>query len=236
MRLDAIHGSVRMRFTVDRILFGIFASKTTMHLHPLFSGVTFGLGLAFMLGPVFFTLLQTSIQEGFKAGLFFALGVFSSDAALITACYFSAAQLDLLSAHKQELGIVGGAVLIGFGLVQLLRKPRIKEVEDSRRAVHAHYILKGFMLNTLNPMVLLFWLSVVGIVALRKHYTSTDEAVFFGSVLGTVLCTDVLKCYLANRLKRIMTPKLIHRLNLITGIILIGFGAELLIRSLLIVG
>lgn len=204
-----------------------------MHLPPLFSGITFGLGLAFMLGPVFFTLLQTSIQEGFKAGLSFAFGVFSSDALLIIVCYFSASQLDLLSGHKQELGITGGAVLIGFGLVQLIRKPRIKDVQDSRKAVHAHYLLKGFMLNTLNPMVLLFWLSVVGIVAMRKHYTAVDESVFFCSVLGTVLSTDVLKCYLANRLKRVMTPKIVHRLNLITGIILLGFGVELIVRSLL---
>jgi hypothetical protein len=39
-------------------------------LEAVISGITFGLALAFMLGPVFFTLLQTSIQEGFRAGVF----------------------------------------------------------------------------------------------------------------------------------------------------------------------
>jgi threonine/homoserine/homoserine lactone efflux protein len=80
-------------------------------------------------------------------------------------------------------------------------------------------------------MVLLFWLGVVGIVALRNNYTAVDRVLFFSSVLATVLSTDLLKCYLANRLKRIMTPRLLHRLNIITGIILLGFGAELIYRS-----
>ena len=202
-----------------------------IHFSPLISGITFGLGLALMLGPVFFTLLQTSIQEGFKGGFFFALGVFLSDAMLIAVCYFFASQLDLLTAHKSELGLVGGAVLMGFGFFQLFKKSKVKASTEEKNAVHAHFILKGFMLNTLNPMVLLFWLSVVGIVALRNNYTAVDRILFFSSVLATVLSTDLLKCYLANRLKRIMTPRLLHRLNIITGIILLGFGAELIYRS-----
>ncbi|MFM7217454.1 MAG: LysE family translocator [Bacteroidota bacterium] len=204
-----------------------------MGLEPIFSGFTFGLALAFMLGPVFFTLLQTSIQEGFKAGVHFALGVFVSDSLLIFVCYQFAAQLNLLESHKGKMAVIGGAVLICFGIFQLLKKTRAKDLEDTRSAVHAQYLLKGFMLNTLNPMVLLFWLSVVGIVASREHYTSLHEMMFFGSVVGTVFSIDLLKCYLAKRLKRLLTDKLVHRLNIATGLVLIGFGLEMILRSLL---
>lgn len=204
-----------------------------MVLEPVFSGFTFGLALAFMLGPVFFTLLQTSIQEGFKSGVHFALGVFISDAALIFICYQFATQLNLLENHKGKLAVIGGGVLICFGLFQLLKKTRAKDLDDSRSAVHAQYLLKGFMLNTLNPMVLLFWLSVVGIVASREHYTGVHEAMFFSSVVGTVFCMDLLKCYLAKRLKRLLTDKFVHRLNIATGLVLIGFGLEMILRSLL---
>ena len=55
----------------------------TGYTEPLFSGIGFGLLLAIMLGPVFFTILQTSLHEGFKAGLFLAFGVLLSDAAVI---------------------------------------------------------------------------------------------------------------------------------------------------------
>ena len=202
-----------------------------MEFEPIVSGITFGLALAFMLGPVFFALLQTSIQEGFKAGLHFAFGVFLSDSLLIFICYTFADQLNLLNEHSEKLSVIGGCVLIGFGLVQLLKKTKVKEVESPKNAVHAHYLFKGFMMNTLNPMVLLFWLSVVGIVASREQYTPAHELMFFFAVVGTVFSVDIIKCTLANRLKRMMTEKLIHRLNIGTGLVLVGFGLEMLIRS-----
>jgi threonine/homoserine/homoserine lactone efflux protein len=198
----------------------------------IISGITFGLALAFMLGPVFFTLLQTSIQEGFRAGLFFAAGVIVSDLLLIVVCYLFASQVNLMNEHRDTMGVIGGLVLCSFGVVQLLKKTKVVELQDRKKAVHARYTLRGFLLNTLNPMVLLFWLSVVGIVALREQYSTADELAFFISVIGTVFSTDMLKSYLSVRLKRLLTEKAIRRLNLFTGIVLIGFGAEMVIRML----
>lgn len=201
-------------------------------LEAVISGITFGLALAFMLGPVFFTLLQTSIQEGFRAGVYFAAGVIFSDLLLIVICYVFASQVNLMNNHRDEMGVIGGIVLCAFGLFQLLKKTKVVELQDRKKAVHAQYTLRGFLLNTLNPMVLLFWLSVVGIVALRSHYSAADRLTFFASVVCTVFTTDLLKSYLSVRLKRLLTEKAIRRLNWFTGIVLIGFGAEMVIRVL----
>jgi threonine/homoserine/homoserine lactone efflux protein len=135
-----------------------------------------------------------------------------------------------MNEHEQAMGIIGGVVLCSFGIFQLLKKTKVAEVEDRKKAVHARYFFKGLLLNTLNPMVLLFWLSVVGIVSLRQQYTRADVFAFFLSVIVTVFSTDLLKCFGANRLKRVLNAKVIHRMNLATGIILILFGAEMLIR------
>jgi threonine/homoserine/homoserine lactone efflux protein len=202
-------------------------------IEAILSGMTFGLALAFMLGPVFFTLLQTSLQEGLKAGIHVAAGVFLSDSILIVFCFVFASQLQLMNEHKETMGLVGGSVLCIFGLFQAFKKTKVKDVQDQKKAVHAQYLLKGFMLNTLNPMVLIFWLSVVGIVSVREQYTRIDELAFFLSVVLTVFCTDFLKCLGANRLKRVLNDKVIHRMNLVTGIILIGFGLEMLLRVLI---
>lgn len=199
-------------------------------VQPILSGCTFGLALAFMLGPVFFTLLQTSIQEGLRAGVHLAAGVIISDTMLISVCYVFASQVSFMNEHEQLMGIIGGIVLCSFGVFQLLKKTKATEVQDKKKAVHARYLLKGFLLNTLNPMVLLFWLSVVGIVSLRHHYTEQDRYAFFASVIITVFSTDLLKCVGANRLKRILNDKLIHRMNIATGIILIAFGAEMVVK------
>ncbi|HBR53422.1 MAG TPA: lysine transporter LysE, partial [Flavobacteriaceae bacterium] len=39
----------------------------------------YGFLLAFAVGPVFFTLIETSITKGFKAGVFFDLGAMTAD-------------------------------------------------------------------------------------------------------------------------------------------------------------
>ena len=91
-------------------------------LEPILSGISFGLLLAIMLGPVFFALLQTSLHEGFKAGVFLASGVLASDATLIALCYVFAKQMELMSSHKIATGWVGGMILISFGLVNFFKK------------------------------------------------------------------------------------------------------------------
>lgn len=202
-------------------------------LEPLLSGITFGLALALMVGPVFFALIQTSLHESFRAGAYFALGVFLSDASLIALGYVFAGQLDLLNTHRDLMGWIGGAVLIVFGVFQMTRQPKIREVDDERRTVHGHYLVRGFLMNTLNPMVLLFWLSVIGIVSVRAHYTPADRMTFFASVLGTVLSTDLLKSYGAGKLKRLLSARVMKWINRITGLVVAGFGVEMIIRAMM---
>lgn len=201
-------------------------------MEPIISGFTFGITLAFLLGPVFFTLIQTSLHEGFRAGLMFASGVFISDTFLIGACYLFASKLNLMTKYPDEMGIIGGIVLASFGIFQFIKKTKVKEVDNEKRTLHSRFALHGFLLNTLNPMVLLFWLSVVSIVTARQHYTTLNDFEFFASLLLTVAGTDVLKSYLSHKLKRLLKANVMHRINQITGIILIGFGGEMIARVL----
>ncbi len=181
-----------------------------------------------MLGPVFFALLQTSLHEGFNAGAHLAFGVFLSDAVMIALCYFFAAQLNLLEQNKLLMGITGGGLLIGFGLVNFFKKIKIKEVDDNKKTVHAKFIAKGFVLNFFNPAVVLFWLSIVGIVSLKEEYTTIHTYVFFSSVLLTVLTTDLLKSFISHQIKNVLKEKVILWINRIVGIVLIVFGVHMI--------
>lgn len=196
-------------------------------LEPIFSGFTFGLLLAIMLGPVFFALLQTSLHEGFKAGVHMAIGVFISDATVIAVCYFFAAQLNLMEQNKTLMGWIGGILLIGFGVVNFIKKIKVKEVDDDKKTVHAKFMLQGFLLNIMNPAVLLFWLSVISMVSL-KSYSRSEEAAFFASVLLTVLGTDLLKSFVANRIKSLLKANVILWVNRVIGCALIGFGIHMI--------
>lgn len=199
-------------------------------LDPILSGISFGLLLAIMLGPVFFTLLQTSLHEGFKAGVHLAIGVLISDAFLISICVFFASQLNLLDKYRVTMGWIGGFLMISFGLFNFFRKVVVKEVDDNKKTVHAKFMLKGFLLNIINPAVLLFWLGIVSVISVKEHYTSTHEAVFFGTLLSTVFSTDILKSYISNRIKNLLKPNVMLWVNRIIGTILVGFGINMILK------
>src|SRR6185295_323734 len=118
-----------------------------------------------------------------------------SDGFCITAAYFFASQLDLTGKYKVPMGWIGGLLMIGFGVINFFRKVKPKEVDDDRKTVHAKFMLKGFVMNTMNPAVLLFWIGIISLIKLKEGYTKFDDAVFFASVLGTVFSLDLLKSF-----------------------------------------
>lgn len=201
----------------------------------LFNGIELGVVLAFLIGPVFFTIIQTSIERGFWRGVLVAAGVSLSDTLCVMICYLGFAQVVADSRLKVYLAYGGGALLLAFGIYHLF-------VKGSRRAMEMrepmpernvfHYLLKGFLINGMTPMVLFFWIGTVSLATLDFGYTTTNEFVlFFASVLLTVLFTDILKAYLADKLRKIVTPKSLRIMNIVLGILLILFGARLLLTA-----
>jgi threonine/homoserine/homoserine lactone efflux protein len=199
-------------------------------LDPILSGIVFGLLLSVMIGPVFFALLQTALHEGFKAGAHLAFGVLLSDMFCITVSYFFASQIDLTGKYKVLTGIIGGTLLMAFGVYNFLKKTKVKEVDDDQKTVHAKFLFKGFALNSLNPAVILFWLSVISVVKVKEDYTKFHEAVFFATVLSTVFATDLLKSFVAHRIKNLLKPIVLLWVNRSVGIVLIGFGLRMILK------
>jgi len=199
-------------------------------LEPIVSGVGFGILLSLIPGLVFFSLLQTALHEGFKAGAHLAFGVLLSDMAWILVTYLFSSQLDLTGKYKVVVGIIGGTLIIVFGIFNFFKKVKIKEVDDDKKTVHARFTVKGFLLNTFNPAVPLFWLGVFSVVKLKEDYTHFHEAVFFGSVLSTVFCSDLLKSYVSHRIKKLLTPPVLLWLNRVLGIILVVIGIRMFLK------
>ena len=205
-------------------------------IHPLFEGIFIGLTMAVMLGPALFALLQTSILRGTKAGVILAFGIFLSDFLVVVCSYFGAAQL--LSQGKKSLvvGLIGGTILIIFGIVTFTRKVHIQDannnlLEPRRVPGPVTYLIKGFFLNFANPFVWFFWFTVM--MGISGTYGSEFSAVsaFFGGVLITIFSTDVLKVFIASKIKRYLTIKILNMVNYVVGILLVVFGIILIIRS-----
>lgn len=200
----------------------------------IFHGIQLGIVLAFLIGPVFFSIIQTSVEKGFPKGALVALGVSISDTLYVIVCYFGLVHLFENAQFRIYMAYIGGAILISFGVYYLFIKNRRTEgaVKAAAERKAYRYIAKGFVINGLSPMVLVFWIGTISVASLDFGYRRGFEFfLFFAAVLSTVLATDLLKAFLADRLRQLITPASIRVMNILLGIVLIGFGVRLIMLS-----
>jgi len=198
----------------------------------VFDGIKFGIVLALLVGPVFFTILQTSVEKGFWKGALVAFGVSASDILCVVICYFGLIQFLQEPKFRLYMAYIGGGILILFGLYYLLVKGR-KKLETTVQIVEEQgffrYVIKGFLINGLSPSVIVFWIGTVSVTALDFGYSrGLQFFLFFAAVLVTVLATDILKAYLAGKLGKLITPRVITIMNILLGIGMIVFGVRLI--------
>lgn len=201
-------------------------------MEVILNGVISGIVLAFLVGPVFFTIIQTSIERGFGSGALVAVGVSLSDTFYITLTYLGVYQLFDNGSFREYLAYFGGMVLLIFGVYYLfVKSKRLYQLDPEKVQVNNPWKLvgKGFIINGLSPMVLIFWLGTVGVATTKLGYSTPNEAIpFFASIVSTVFFTDVLKAKLADKLRRILTPRFIRNLNIVLGFVLLIFGVRLI--------
>ncbi|RMA66020.1 LysE family translocator [Ulvibacter antarcticus] len=197
----------------------------------------YGFLLAFAIGPVFFTLIETSITKGFKAGLFFDLGAMAADIIFILIAFYSTSKI--LEKVKDDPGLLifGGAVLIAYGIISYIRTAKsFIKIAREHYAVNVKknlggLFLKGFLLNFVNFGVLAGW---IGTIIMANALTTSDNGVFWflTTVLVTFFSTDLLKITLAKKLKSKMTPRFIFKTKKWVSILIAGFGVLMLLQGI----
>ncbi len=182
-----------------------------------------------MIGPVFFTLIQLSMERGYKSGFRMAIGVAMGDMLYIFICYLGISQLLNNETFKIGLGVVGGIIMLVFGLINLLKPVKYEQQKplNSKTPSGFKEVMKGFLVNGINPFVLIFWIGVVSMATVDYGYNKQEAILFFGTIVVTVFITDNIKAYLAHRLSDVITPRIIKIINMIAGIALIGFALRL---------
>lgn len=205
-------------------------------IRAIFEGIGLGITLAILTGPAFFALLQTSIRNGYKSGIAFAIGVFISDTTLISLSYLGA--LNLFSDPKNNfiIGIIGGTIMMMFGVFNIFQKHPLELKDEEakmekllpQKATLPFAALKGFAINLVNPFVIIFWIGVVSVESTRYKFSQADVFSLFCSALLTVLATDILKSVGANKITNFLSPKILLWVNRIAGVILIISGMSLI--------
>ena len=201
-------------------------------------GTILGLSLAFLFGfgPAFFALIQTGIYRGFISGLFLAFGIFLNDLLIVGLSIFGTATLSRSINDYSLVGIIGGVLLIIFGIFTYRKEIDLEDAETKGllKAPHAfEFIGKGFLLNAVNPFVWIFWLSIIIGINARFSGDASKLVLFFTGTLLVVFITDITKTFAASRLKKFVNDKFLILINKIAGIAIVGFGVFLMIRTLI---
>lgn len=207
-------------------------------MNAFIEGAILGLSLSFLLGfgPAFFALIQTGIYRGFWPGFLLAVGIIINDLVIVVLSLFGSTQAMINMGSYKMIGIVGGILLIFFGIITYRRKPKLNNFEDQLDEKKPHpieYIGKGFLLNFVNPFVWIFWLGIVVGLTARFKADTTSLIIFFGTTLSIVFLSDIFKTYAASRFRELINRKFLVLINKIAGIGLIAFGIFIIVRSLI---
>jgi len=201
----------------------------------VYEGILLGLTLAIMLGPIFVATTQTSIEKGYIPGLTVGLGIWTSDFLFISSSLVFIKYLKALTESTSFVfwvGLLGGLVLLVFGISMLLKKHVTIGDQPSYKAKnYLGFWAKGFLVNTLNPFTFIFWFGIASSYVIGRNMGFRDTLIFMGSIYGTVMFTDWLKIYLAKWLRNHLTPIHLARITKISGAALFIFGIVLLVRT-----
>lgn len=222
--------------------------KKVCMLSILLKALPIGLILSVAPGAAFFSVMQTSISRGFRAGFFLALGISLSDLFLVILCLLGLGSIMENNETVQlVMGIVGGTVLILFGSYTVfnkksdlnpvynqslkLKKEKLEQIIESKSEKNVFkFLMKGFVINITNPFVWILWLSIVP----NTGTIFKERALVLLSILCTILSMDIIKSFFAGKIKRILTPHLIFRINRFVGFIVAILGIVLIIRAFVI--
>ena len=198
-------------------------------------GVVFGLILTIMLGPIFVALTQTGIDKGARAGITVGVGVWSSDLLVILFSYLFISQVDALvqdEVFKYWMGLVGGFILITFGIVIFLKKTKsIKEGGSFTVKNYFGFWMKGFLVNTVNPFTFIFWLGVISTKVIGINMNDTQAFVFISAIMLTIIITDTIKVLGAKAIRGRLESDHLQRISRVAGAALVVFGIVLLYQT-----
>jgi threonine/homoserine/homoserine lactone efflux protein len=203
-------------------------------INDILTGLPWGIFLSFMIGPVFFILIETSISKGFRAALAFDLGVVLGDIFFIGVAYLGSYRLIASLKDKPALFIFGGIVMVAYGIisfVKLKKQAKIQYEAIDDEIIKKNYgslLAKGFFLNIINIGVLGFWLAIIISVGPKLEMQTPRMMTFFTSVIVSYLLVDCLKIVLAKQLKSKLTPSNILKIKKGISIVLIVFGVILI--------
>lgn len=204
----------------------------------IISGITLGCILALSVGPVIFTIIKQSLVNGHTGGFSFVAGVWLSDIVMVVAANAFSQLVAEITEYTTVIAYCGAAFLLLMGIYYLFFKKVALRTDADGQSLRfskkemMKIFSSGFLINTLNPSVLLFWITTA--TAFGAKYTFNERILLFSVCIAFNIVADVAKVLLAGRLGAKLTINNISIINKVTGVILAAFGFALLYTAIFV--
>lgn len=200
----------------------------------IWQGLRFGMLLQLSIGPVFVLVLQTAVGGGFLAAEGAVLGTVLIDAVYIAAAIFGLGTFINRSKRvRRALQFVGAGVLILFGLITVLGGFGISVLPKLglSNAQAGSAFLKGLLLTLSSPLTIVFWAGVFA-AKMGEEQLEQSQALLFGTgaILSTLLFLTLVAT-LGGTLGAFVSGTLMNTLNVLVGLLLIGFGIRTAVKK-----
>ena len=202
--------------------------------------IPIGIVLAFTIGPVFFTVLETSISKGIKAAIFVDIGVVLSDVMFFIIAFFSTnSLLNSIEENTDSWYFLGGVLLVAYAGVSLIKivqeknNPENKEgalIENSPNLLKM--VVKGFLLNIINVVVLFYWVGIILYFGPQLEMNESKIYLFFIIIISTYFTIDLGKIYLAQQLKKKLTDIVIKTIKIVVNSFIAICGLFLIFKGI----
>jgi L-lysine exporter family protein LysE/ArgO len=196
-------------------------------LAALFYGLITGVLLCLTFGTVFFSLVQNSVDNGYKSGIKIAFGVVVCDTIFVFFAIFGTTLLPHIENFEKWMAGAGIVFLLILGINNLIQnQPRIA-YPKSKFGDFLFYFTTGFLLNGLNPVNFISWVTIATYIRSTLHYELPQVSIFFAASLLAIFLTESGIALSAHRLKRIFTPRAVKIFNQITGIVFVLIAGQI---------
>jgi len=199
------------------------------------AGLGIGLLMAAPIGPVNVLVIQRAVAKGFWGGLAAGLGAVLGDGVLAAVGAFSIAAIsDVMLAYGDTIQLVGGALLVAFGLALLLRRPVMTTPPHERSHIldHMGIIPQTFILTVTNPGAVLGMAAMIGGLGslIGGLNTNLEALILVAAVMGGSLLWWLGLSELIATIRHKLTDNGLKMINRVAGFILLAFGATLIIE------
>ena len=187
-------------------------------------GFILGFTIAAVVGPISLLVIRRTLAEGQLYGLVSGLGVATADAMYgAIAAFGLGAITDALVDARQVLGLVGGVFLLWLAWQTVRSNPTEAATVTTRRRGYAGAYLSILGLTMANPMTILSFGALFAGLGVTSGATSDAVMVVLGVLLGSTAWWVVLAT-VVGALRTRVTPRWIHRINLVSGLVIGAFA------------